>query len=60
MLVNFENASFRTFRDFPKISFCRGEAGDGSGGMDTICSRPEVADDVISGTPSSVYCLRIV
>ena len=26
-----------------------GEDGDGSGGMNAICSRPEVADDVISG-----------
>ena len=34
---------------FSKISFCHGEVGDGSGGMNAICSRLEVADDVISG-----------
>ena len=33
------------FRYFPKSSFCDGEVGDGSGGVNAICSRPEVADD---------------
>ena len=35
--VNFEDASFTTFRDFPKPSFCDSEVGDGSGGMNAIC-----------------------
>ena len=47
-MVNFEGASFSTFRDIPKRSFCDGEVGDDSGGMSAICSQPEVADDVIS------------
>ena len=53
-VVNFEGASFSTFRDFTKRSFfSRGSD------MNAICSRPEVADDAISGTdnlqiPSSV------
>ena len=38
-----------TFRDFPKRKLCHGEVGDGSGGMNAICIRSEVADDVISG-----------
>ena len=33
---------------FQKRSFCDDEVGDGSGGMNAICSRPEVADDGIS------------
>ena len=47
VLVNFKGASFSTFRDFPKRSFCDGEIGDGS--MNVICSRPEEAYDVIAG-----------
>ena len=38
-----------SFRDFTKISFCHGEVGVSSGGMNAICSRPEVADDIIPG-----------
>ena len=49
MAVDFEDASFSTLQDFPKRSFCHSEVCDGSGGMNTICSRPEVADDVVSG-----------
>ena len=48
--VNLEDASFTTFWDFPKRSFCHGEVGVGRGSMNAICSRPEVADDDISGT----------
>ena len=47
-VVNFEGASFSSFRDFLKRSFCDGEVGDGTDGMKAICSRPEVADDVTS------------
>ena len=38
-------ASFSTFRDFPKTSFRDVAFGDGSGGMNSICSRPEVTDE---------------
>ena len=48
MEVNFKGARFSTFREFPKRSFCDGETGDGSGGMNAICSRPQVDDEVIS------------
>ena len=47
--LNFEDTSLSTFGDIPKRSFCDGEVSDGSGSMNAICSRPEVADDVISG-----------
>ena len=47
-VVNFESASFRTFRDFPERLFCDGEVSDDSGGVNAICGRPEI-DDVISG-----------
>ena len=53
MAAHFEDArlyiSFSTFRDFPKRSSSHGEVGDSSGGMNVICSRPEVADGVITG-----------
>ena len=47
--INFEVASTSSFRDLTKRSFRYGEFGDCSGGMNTICSRPKVADDAISG-----------
>ena len=51
MILNFEDASFSTFQDFRKRSFCHGPVDDGrGGGMETISSRLEVADDVISST----------
>ena len=31
------------------------EVGDGSGDMNVICSRPEVADDVISGADVDIF-----
>ena len=34
---------------FPKIQFCDSEVGDGSGGVNAICSRPDEANDVVSG-----------
>ena len=49
-MVTFEDASFSNFREFSKITFSHGEVGDGGDGLNTICSRPEAADDVISGT----------
>ena len=55
MGINFEDASFSTFRDFPKTSFCQGEVGEGISGMDAMCSRSEVADDVISGTDVDTF-----
>ena len=54
-VVNFEVASFGTFLDFPKWSFCDGEVSDGSGGINAICSRPEVADDIISGKDVNTF-----
>ena len=42
--LNCEGCSSSSFQDFPNSSFC-----DGSGGVNAICSRPEVVDDVISG-----------
>ena len=50
MALNFEDASFSTFRDFPRRSFCQGEVDEGKGCMNAICSRAEVPDDAISGT----------
>ena len=47
--VNFEVPSISTIREFPKRSFCDGDVGDSSGGVNAICSRMEVADDVFSG-----------
>ena len=48
-MLNFEIASSSGFQALPKRSFCDGEVGDGSGGMNDICcSRSEAADDVIS------------
>ena len=32
-----------------------GRVGDGSGGMNAICSRPDVADDVISGNDIATF-----
>ena len=49
IVVTLKVASSTSFRDFPKRLFCDGEVGDGSGGMNAICSLPEVAGDVISG-----------
>ena len=54
-MVYFEVASSSSFRDFPKRLFCDGEVGDGSDGMNTICSRPQVAGDVISGEEAETF-----
>ena len=54
-VVNFEVASFSSFGNFPKRSFCDSEIDDGSSGMNAICSQTEVADDVIfSGNVDAV------
>ena len=47
MGVNFEDAiySFGTFRE----AYSKDHFSDGSGGMNAICSPPEVADDVMFG-----------
>ena len=57
---NFGEASFSTFRDFPERSFCDGEVSDGSGSINAICSRPEVADDVVSGTDVNYISVLLV
>ena len=49
MVANIEDARFSTLRYVPKREFCHGDVGDGSGGMNAICSRREVAVDVTSG-----------
>ena len=45
--VNFEATSFSSLMTFPKRSFCDSEVGRDSGGVNAICSRPEVPNDVI-------------
>ena len=52
IVVNFEVASFSSFRDFSKRFYCD---GDSSGGVNAICSRPKVADDVISGEDAETF-----
>ena len=42
-------ASCSSFRDNREQIFPAAEAGGGAGGINANCSRPEVADDVISG-----------
>ena len=54
---NFEDAILSTFRGFQRRSFCDGKVGDGGGGMNAICSRPEVADDATSGIDIDTYWL---
>ena len=54
-LVNFEGASFSTFQDFPKRSFCHGEVSDSIGSTNTICNRMAVDDDAISGTDVDTF-----
>ena len=45
--LNLKGASFSTFRDIQNRTFCDGEIGNGSGSINAICSRPEVADYLI-------------
>ena len=58
MIVNFAVSNSSRFRE--KKSYCDGEVG-GGGGVNTICSRPEVADAVISGqdVESFNHCVNI-
>ena len=55
VVVNFEDASISTFRAFSTRSSCHCEVGDGSSGMNAICSRSEVADDVISSADVDTF-----
>ena len=54
-MVNCEVVSSSSFRDFSKRMFCDGEVGDRSGGVNTICSRPELADEVISSEDTETF-----
>ena len=54
-MVVFEVASCSSSRDIPKQLFCNGEVCDGSGGVNAICSRPEVTDDVIFGEDAETF-----
>ena len=49
MLVNFEVVSCRILRDNRENIFPEARVSGGAGGTSASCSRPEVADDVISG-----------
>ena len=46
-LLNVEVPSSTSVQDFPKTSFSNGEISVGSSSVNVICSRPEVAIDVI-------------
>ena len=48
-MVNFEVASCSNFQDNREKIFPDAEVGGGAGGINAICSRWEVADNVISG-----------
>ena len=48
-VVNFEVAISSSFRDKREKIYPDAEVGGGDGGTNDNCSRPEVADDVISG-----------
>ena len=48
-MVNFEVASSSSFRDNRDKIFSDAEVGGGACGINAVCSRLEVADDVISG-----------
>ena len=55
IVLNFEVASSRSFRDFRKRLFCDGEIGNGRDSVNAICSRPKVADDVIFGEDAETF-----
>ena len=55
IVVNVETANSSSSRDFPKWSLCDSEVGNGSGGVNANCSRPEAADDVISGEDAETF-----
>ena len=48
-MVNCEVASCSIFRDNREKIFPDAEVGGGANGINAICTRPEVADAVISG-----------
>ena len=49
VVINFEVACSSSFRDNREEIFPNTEVGGGAGGINAICSRPEVTDDVIVG-----------
>ena len=63
VVEDFEGAGFSTVWGFSKRSFCDGEVGKGSSGMNAICGRPEVVEDVISGEDADSFqcyaCVRL-
>ena len=48
-MVNFEVAGTSSCRDNREKIFPGAEVGCGAGSINAICSRPEAADDVVSG-----------
>ena len=52
VVVHFAVASLSSFRDFPKRSF---RVGDGSGGMNAVCSQLELVYNVISGDDEDTF-----
>ena len=48
-MVNFEVASCSIFQDNREKKFPDAEVGGGAGDINAICSRLEVANDIISG-----------
>ena len=55
IVENFEVASSSSLRDFLKQLFCDDKVWDGSGGVNAICSQPEIADDDISGEDAETF-----
>ena len=49
VMVNFEVASCSIFPDNREKKLPDAEVGTGAGGINAICSRHEVADDIIDG-----------
>ena len=49
MTAYFEAASSSSFRDNREVIFPDAEVGGDAGSINAICSRSEIADDVISG-----------
>ena len=55
LVVDFVVASSSSFRDSKNEGFCDDKVGDGSGGVNAICRRPEVPDDVICGEDAATF-----
>ena len=58
-MVNFEIVSCSSFRGSPDSSFCDGDVGDGSGGVNAICSPPEIPDDIVYSEDVYFRVLRL-